>query len=381
MPVSLGNDTTLCQGITQTLDAGYPGANYSWNTAATSEVINVNTPGTYSVLVTDTNGCTGSDTILITPGVQPVNNLSPAMNLCDGSSIVLDAGNPGSDYTWNTSETSQAINVSSAGNYSVMITSPDGCTLSSGTSVTLRPLPIVDLGVDTGICPNASLTLNAGNAGADYLWNTNDTTQTIQTMDSGTYSVVVTTEYGCFAADDRHISFLVIAHTDGFNFIPLFDQQPGEIKFEAINPVDAMTYRWDFGDGSPVSTDTSPVHIYQESGVYNITLNVGNGCGETARSLSIQVNLTTGIVTVGKDKGNIKLYPNPARNLIFIENKDNLEMKEVAVFNTLGRIVYRKKLGPGNRQALDISNLSDGIYSARILTGKGWVVNRFEIIR
>lgn len=73
--VTLGSDTTFCQGGSITLYAGYGAGNtYQWSTGATTPTLNVNTVGTYSVVVTNTTGCVSSDTINI--GVSPLPNVS-----------------------------------------------------------------------------------------------------------------------------------------------------------------------------------------------------------------------------------------------------------------------------------------------------------------
>lgn len=76
--VHLGNDTTVCNGVTLNLNPGNGGIEYFWNTGQTSQDINVNNAGTYSVFVTNNQGCTKVDTIVITmlgdlPSIQGVN--------------------------------------------------------------------------------------------------------------------------------------------------------------------------------------------------------------------------------------------------------------------------------------------------------------------
>src|SRR5690606_41555627 len=71
--------------------------------------------------------------------------------------------------------------------------------------VMTSPLPVVTLGNDTAICVGSSLTLDAGNAGAAYLWSTNATTQTIAVATAGTYSVTVTDGF-CSASDTIVVS-------------------------------------------------------------------------------------------------------------------------------------------------------------------------------
>ncbi|MEM6264201.1 MAG: T9SS type A sorting domain-containing protein [Bacteroidota bacterium] len=68
--VDLGLDTVVCNSYT--LDAGNPGQSYLWNDSSTSQQITVTQSGTYHVQVTDTNGCTGADTVIVTILTQPI---------------------------------------------------------------------------------------------------------------------------------------------------------------------------------------------------------------------------------------------------------------------------------------------------------------------
>src|SRR5690606_39115778 len=82
--VDLGNDTTVCNGVSLNLDAGNDGVQYYWSTGQTTQNININNPGIYTVQVTGENGCTKVDSITInmqgqlpTSGGILVNNLGP----------------------------------------------------------------------------------------------------------------------------------------------------------------------------------------------------------------------------------------------------------------------------------------------------------------
>ncbi|MFA6059944.1 MAG: PKD domain-containing protein [Taibaiella sp.] len=380
--VNIGNDTTICPGISYTMDATTTGATYSWSTGATTPTLTVNAAGTYSASVT-VNKCTGSDSRIITPGVVPVNNLAAITNLCSGDVATLNAGNTGSTFLWTPgAATTQTINVSAGGNHSVVVKSVDGCNITSTTNVIIRPLPVAALGNDTSICEGSQITLNAGNAGYSYLWNTGATTQTINVTDSGTYTVTVTTPYNCVNTEDKHIAFLPSPRTEGFNFIPLFYEELGKVKFSPLNPTDVSTYEWDFGDGSTHSTQMNPVHVYTGSGQYIVTLKVFNGCSDYSISLPINVNLTTGIVTLSKDQAEVMIYPNPASSVIIIDNKSaEVNMENVMVFNTLGAMVYQHKADSGKQHQLKVDQFASGIYSVRILTDKGFIIRKFEVIR
>jgi PKD repeat protein len=381
--VALGNDTTICPGISYTFNAGNPGAAYSWSTGATTQSITTNAAGTYSVSVTYPNGCTGSDAITVAPGVVPVNNLPTITNLCAGETATLNAGNTGSTYKWTPGNaTTQTINASMPGNYNVTVKSTTGCIISNTTNLIIRPLPVAALGNDTSICDGAQITLNAGNPGNAYNWNTGANTQTINITDSGTYSVVVTTPYDCILEEDKHIAFLPSPRVEGFNFVPLFYEELGKVKFSPLNPQNVNSYLWDFGDGTNTSTQANPEHSYTSGGNYIVTLSVFNGCGNYEISLTINVDITTGIVKLDNSKAEVMLYPNPSKDYIIIENKsDDLKMQQVSIFNTLGASVYTHQADNSKNHKLNVQGLASGIYSIRILTDKGYVIRKMEVIK
>jgi Secretion system C-terminal sorting domain len=137
--VALGPDVIQCGG-TLILNAGNPGCTYLWSNSSTTQSITVSTSGTYSVVVTNANGCTGSDVIQVTMNSAFVVSLGPDVIQCGGT-LILNAGNPGSTYLWSNASTTQSITVSSSGTYSVVVTNTNGCIGSDVVIVTINPLP------------------------------------------------------------------------------------------------------------------------------------------------------------------------------------------------------------------------------------------------
>jgi hypothetical protein len=380
--VNIGNDTTICPGISYVLNATTSNATYAWNNSATTPTITVNAAGTYSVLVT-VNGCSGSDARIITPGVAPVNNLVPVTNLCAGETVTLNAGNTGSSFLWTPgSAITQTINVTAGGNYSVVVKSINGCKITSTTNVVIRPLPVANLGNDTSICEGDQITLNAGNPGYAYLWNTGATSQTIAVIDSGTYKVTVTSPYNCETIDEKHVAFQSAPRVEGFNFIPLFYEELGKVKFSPLNPTHVDSYKWDFGDGTPTTTQMNPLHVYPAGGFYNVSLTVYNGCSEFTISLMINVDLATGMVTLNKDQADVTIYPNPSSNIISIDqHSDAVKMETVMVYNALGALVYEGKVTNNKHHELSVAGFASGMYSVRIVTDKGYINRKIVVKR
>ncbi|MCY1636783.1 hypothetical protein, partial [Marinifilum sp. D737] len=105
-------------------------------------------------------------------------DLGTDQETCAGGTIILDAGNAGASYLWSNGATTQSITVSTSGNYSVVVTDSNGCSATDDVNVTVHPNPVVDLGTDQETCAGGTITLDAGNAGASYLWSNGATTQT-----------------------------------------------------------------------------------------------------------------------------------------------------------------------------------------------------------
>ncbi len=139
--VALGADTAIC-GSTLLLNAGNGGSTYLWSNSTTAQTLSATTSGTYSVLVTTVNGCTGSDAIVVTMNTPPTVALGADVTQCGGT-VLLDAGNAGSTFLWSTSATTQTLPVNTSGSYNVMVTDANGCTDNDTVMVTINPIPTV----------------------------------------------------------------------------------------------------------------------------------------------------------------------------------------------------------------------------------------------
>ena len=163
---SITGGLTFCSS--EVLDAGsYPG--YIWDDASTNQTRTATTTGTYSVTVTDGNGCTGSTSLFVTDNdPTPVITPNGATSFCSGGSVTLDAGSY-SGYSWNNSTISETITVNSSGTYTVTVTNGYGCTAAVSQDVTVNSSPTVSAGSDATTCSGQSINLVP--SGADsYVW-------------------------------------------------------------------------------------------------------------------------------------------------------------------------------------------------------------------
>ncbi len=141
--VTPNGPTSFCQGGSVQLTSS-AAASYLWSNGQTTQSINVNTGGTFSVTVYNAAGCENySANIIVTVFNNPAAPIiTPAgpITICQGSSINLSTATANS-YAWSTGSSSQSISVSGAGTYTVTITDANNCSATSvGVVVNLDPL-------------------------------------------------------------------------------------------------------------------------------------------------------------------------------------------------------------------------------------------------
>ncbi len=154
---------------------------------------------------TDGNGCTNVSTQQVTINEVPLPVISPSgvSEICDGESLLLDAGAGYSIYNWSNNTSGQTTLVSQAGTYNVIVITAAGCAgTSAPVQVVVNQPPTVDLGNDTTICTAQSLTIDAGNSGSTFSWSTFEITQSITVTTTGAYTVQVTDGNGCTGTDN-----------------------------------------------------------------------------------------------------------------------------------------------------------------------------------
>ena len=209
--INLGNDTTLCDGDSILLYAGYSGATYLWQDNSTSVNYNVLTQGIYQVTVT-LGTCNYSDSILVFYDPLPNVDLGNDTAVCDGESFLISLNFPTGTFIWQDASTKSYFRVKSAGTYWAQVTN-NGCVNSDTIVVGSYPNPSVYIGKDTAICPSDSILLDATYPNATYMWNDNSTNATLYASAAGKYWVDVTNICGT-VHDAIKISHVAIPTVD-----------------------------------------------------------------------------------------------------------------------------------------------------------------------
>jgi len=310
-------------------------------------------------------------------------NIGPDDTICTGNTLTLDAGYPGSNYVWDNNATTQTRTVQNAGTYYVMLTAYDGCIGVDTMKLSLRPLPVVDLGPDVEICEGSTYTFDAGHPGSTYMWDNGVTTQTRTVDTAGDYEAQVTDGFGCTGVGNVSVGMKDIPLIDGINAT---HADSGLYTFYPLNPRYIINYVWNFGDGTPEVSGYMVQHQYAHNGIYTVTLKMEGECTGliVAKSRTVDVFNANGEGTgIGNTKlnGEIALYPNPAKGMLQIDNKSDARMSRVAVYNTLGQLIIDQATDGAKHHQLNISVLASGLYSIRIETDKGIAVQKFEVMK
>ena len=180
---------------------------YAWSNAGTTSTINGLMAGSYSVTVTDANGCTDDCTAVVGEPSGLTADCSATNASCNGvadGTIGVNATGGSAPYTyeWSNGATTASVSAVAAGNYSVTVTDANGCTATCQTTVGEPTALIADCTSIDGTCNNnneasASVSVSGGDAPYSYDWSNGATTASIENLTAGTYSVTVTDANGC----------------------------------------------------------------------------------------------------------------------------------------------------------------------------------------
>lgn len=183
----LGNDTSLCSNQSLNLGAGLGYSKYEWSIGGSTPFLLIESSKlglgqkTIWQKVTDRNGCTWTDTMVINFMATPKVNLGADTAICEGQFVELTGGTDTSQkYLWKSMpsgrvlSTKNSITVDSTGRYILIITSSEGCvnTDTIGLTVNKNPSkPVITISGKTSFCDGDSVQFEGPDGYADYLWS------------------------------------------------------------------------------------------------------------------------------------------------------------------------------------------------------------------
>lgn len=362
--VDLGPDVSSCNP-SLTLDAGNAGSQYLWQDGSVDQTLSVTSVGTYSVQVTDANGCVATDTMEVLPGTMTV-DLGEDTVVCSGANLVLDAGNAGAVYAWNDGSSAQTLAVNAPGTYWVEVQNGN-CTDSDTIVVSYSTVTAAFSPTDTSGCAAFELTfsdLSSTDFGSITSWawdfgdggSASDQNPNYEYSSGGTYSVslLVTNSHGCTGTATGQVEVYDQPQA-AFTMDPSVIFVNEEIRFLDQSSNDVTSWSWDFGDNT-VSSIQNPVHIYNSATDYEVELRVSNGfCVDTiTKGFTVNEPLLYYIPNAfspdGDEFNNVFLP-------VFTSGFDPFDY-ELTIFNRWGQSIFTSQ---------DVALGWDGTYNGRMV--------------
>lgn len=269
--------------------------NYSWSNGQTTNPATGLAANTYTVTVTDANGCTGDTSFIITqPQPLSVSIFASTPANCFGASdgtanaSALGGSSPYS-YLWDNGETGDFAQQLNAGNHVITVTDVNGCTATDNVNITqpaqfsaniTAQTDAVCFGGNTG---TATVAPSGGNAPYLYLWSNGQTNATATGLAANTYSVTLSDMTGCTASttvtigQPPQLTAVISTYTD----VTCNGNSDGTANATATGGTPSYSFLWGNGQNTANATGLS-------AGAQTVTVTDAAGCTATGSVMITQ---------------------------------------------------------------------------------------------
>lgn len=375
--VTISGPLTFCEGgsVRLTAPAGFNA--YLWSNGATTQTIKVTESGSYTVSVSDNNGCTGTSTeVDVTVYDAPTPTLTVVGGpFCAGDSALVSAPAGYVSYTWVSQNglsygTGRNIVAKASDVIYCQVVDVNGCTGVSDTVslvFTRVQTPVVTLNGPATFCEGGAVTLTAPEGYSSYVWSNGTVGRTITVDRSGEYFVTVATQT-C-----PSVSAMTSVTVNNLPAIPTI-QRMGDVL--SANSAVATAYQW-IRNGVDMPNAENKALSVNLPGSYRVRITDANGCENISEPFDVILTDVNDDVVAGY-QAPIRISPNPTNGRFTIEtNVSEAGPVRIELVNALGELVMtlNEASGAGNfRASVDMGTLSAGAYNVVVTAGnQRWV--------
>lgn len=284
---------------------------YAWsNGNATSMATNL-TAGTYTIMVTDVNGCSGSSNVnIVNPSALTVSATATnaSCNAANGTATATASGGTGVlTYRWSSGATTPSVTGLAVGVYTVVITDANGCTAETTIRVNgSNSTVLVNANGQNATCGlnngSATLTVSGGVQPYTFAWSNGANVQNLNNISAGTYTVTVTDATGCTSNASVTISAIGSPSVSGqVTNVACFGASTGNINLSVTNGTSPYRFSWAGANGF-VATTQNISNL--QAGTYTVTVTDVNNC-QTVNQFSVNqpVAITANLITTNTSCG------------------------------------------------------------------------------
>jgi hypothetical protein len=332
---------------------------------------------------TDGNGCTNIDSTYFTVAIPLQMTAGPDVSVCMPSDMIdLAASASPVGGLWSgfgvTAE-GTVIPILS-GSYAYTYSFQDLCATTDTVYVNSydAPAPPV-IGGELFICKNVPSPLWSNYVGGN-VWTTSDPSDTIYIIDAGTYGVTYTDNNGCSSFSE------VVVQQYPEPQIPAISGEPNAVYNNtysyAVASLPDYTYNWIVTGGTIVSGQgTNVIEVVWDqfiTGVGEIQMTWTNSYGcESTQFYAVSVDVSVQEIFAS----NLKIYPNPTRDLVNIQWDFMNENTFLTVFDNTGKLLSTQKLNNQTLHILDLSGYENGVYQLRLINENAVIVKAIAVTR
>ncbi len=286
---------------------------YNWSNGAMSATATGLSAGMHSITVTEFDGNTFIDSVLVTEPPQMVTSSAVVSVACNGStdgtaSVSASGGTPGYTYNWSSGGTTSSVSGLSAGLYSVTITDLNGCEEVESIQIDEPPSITANTNASPTTCNGstdgmASVTASGGTSGYTYNWSSGGTVPSLTGLAAGVYTVTITDMNGCTLVETVQVTEPTgIQASTTITSISCNSSGAGSASVSVSGGTPNYTYLWDSGATTSVVSGLL-------AGMHSVTITDMSGCSivETVQisepsGLEISVS-STAVVCHGEKDG------------------------------------------------------------------------------
>jgi len=362
-------------------------ASYSYNwspSGGTGSTASNLSAGSYSVTITDANGCNGSSSITISQPASALADSSKSIAASCGNSngsakVYAYGGTTGYTYNWNTGATTSNLTTISAGSYTCSVTDANGCSVYP--AIIVADSSTLSAGITSssnvscnGVCDgNANAIASGGSGSYSYNWAPGgQTTANATALCAGKYTITITDTKGCISSDTITIS----------QPTPLTVVIDSNIAGGCTNSAWAIVsggtkpYTYNWTDGATTDTVTGLC-----DGAYTLTVTDANSCSANG---NITITTPTGIAQVDNNSS-LNIYPVPTignLNIAFANN--SFIPQNIIIYDMTGRKLIEQQTVNINRGliTLNVSSLEQGNYILKLVSNtNNEKIERFSVVK